>query len=139
MKGTVKTNHLPPILHLGTERGFFFKSQLKNLAHAASSGYNALLEACRHTQLIIDQSYPSIPHMDTKYNLQTIPTHQYSESILPKEWKHVRPITCYGDGNCLYRCVEHCMFKLLAGVKLMMYMHQQVCITTHLWRRLHVY
>ena len=40
----------------------FFKEQLLPLAHATQkNGYNALLDACRKTQLLIDQLYPSIP------------------------------------------------------------------------------
>ena len=85
----------------------FFKGQLLALAHATQKdGYSGLLDACKHTQELINQLYPSIPALDINQqqpDLQTTSLDKYSKSILPDEWNHVCPITCYGDGNCLYR------------------------------------
>ena len=87
----------------------FFKKQLLTLVHASSDGYHALLDACKECQALIDHLFPSIPVMNiSQYqsHIQTLPTDMYSKSILPEEWKHVCPMTCYGDGNCLYRYVH---------------------------------
>ena len=83
----------------GCNREGFFKKQLLALAHATQKdGYNALLNACKETQLLIDLSYPSIPAIDINQqqpDLQTISLDKYSKSILPDEWKHVCPITLW--------------------------------------------
>ena len=116
----------------GCNRVSFFKKQLIALARATqNNGYNALLDACKQTQLLIDQSYPSIPAIDINQqqpDLQTISFDKYSKSILPDEWKHMCPITCYGDGNCLYRYVVvmvHVLVKkALYGVWLYTWNHE---------------
>jgi len=35
--------------------------------------------------------------------LQSLPVDRYSKTLLPHAWKHVTPLQCYGDRNCLYR------------------------------------
>ena len=90
------------------KRVIFFEEQLLDLQQASSKGYNALLDACIQSQLLFEKSFPSIPAMDINQHqsyLNAVPTDEYSKSILPQEWKHVCPIKCYGDGNCLYRYV----------------------------------
>ena len=85
-------------------RSTFFKDHLKRLAHAAAGGFDTLQQACKLTQSLIDDVYPSVTTSSTRLQqLQTVPVHLYSKSILPQGWKHVQPLICYGDGNCLYR------------------------------------
>ena len=38
--------------------------------------------------------------------LQNLPTDVNSTKLLPTGWKHLTPLECYGDGNCLYRYVS---------------------------------
>ena len=85
-------------------RSNFFKDHLKRLAVAGSSGFDSLKQACEVTQSSIDNLYPSIATRSSQFqSLSTVPVHQYSKSILPHGWKHLLPLACYGDGNCLYR------------------------------------
>ena len=87
----------------------FFKKQLLALACATQKdGYNALLNARKETQLVIDLSYPSIPAIDINQqhpDLQTISLDKNSKSILPDEWKHVCPITLWRWKLSLQVCV----------------------------------
>ena len=95
----------------GDGRSTFFEDHLKRLAHAAASGFDTLKQACKLTQSLVDDVYPSITTNSSQLQqLQNVPVHQYSKSILPQGWKHVHPLTCYGDGNCLYRYMHNVNF-----------------------------
>ena len=38
--------------------------------------------------------------------------------MLPDNWKHVCPVRCYGDGNCLYRYVYNIIEVTQSGIGL---------------------
>ena len=90
-------------------RELFFKKLLTNLAHAASGGYDELYRACKEIQARIDKSYPTLPLLNIKQqqsNLEGLSIDHYSKSFLPDSWRHVCPVSCDGDGNCLYRYAQ---------------------------------
>ena len=89
------------------ERNKFFQSSLCTLAEAATKGYLTLFGACKEQQISIEQMYPDIPRLESTSSLHRVPIHALSESLLPNEWKHLTPLYCYGDGNCLYRYASH--------------------------------
>ena len=87
----------------------FFESQREKLEEAArgTEGYGRLSSSCANAQRLIDQKYPELPQMNTVSTLQSLPVDRYSKTLLPPEWKHVTPLQCIGDGNCLYRYLYH--------------------------------
>ena len=85
------------------ERVKFFTNLLKCMEKAASQGYSSLLACCQEKQLLFKQKYPQLPHMADANVLQELPKDSRSAKLLPFEWRHVTPLMCYGDGNCLYR------------------------------------
>lgn len=52
---------------------------------------------------LFKQKYPQLPYMADAGILEQLPIDARSTQLLPSEWRHVTPLTCYGDGNCLYR------------------------------------
>ena len=73
------------------------------MEEAASHGYDNLLACCREKQLLFKQKYSQLPYMADANVLQQLPTDARSAKLLPTEWRHVTPLMCCGDGNCLYR------------------------------------
>ena len=83
-----------------------FRSLLWGLAKASSKGFKNLKMKCEETQALINASYPTIPHASIA-ELQPLPEHKYSKTLLPHEWRMLTPLQCFGDGNCLYRFVTN--------------------------------
>ena len=86
---------------IDTERRKFFKSLLHT--RLQPRGTNPCYKHVRNNSHVLTQKFPEIPHLDGIHVLHQMPNHSLSASLLPKEWKHLTPLYCYGDGNCLYR------------------------------------
>lgn len=84
----------------------FFRSLLWDLTKASSKGFGNLKMKCEETQASINTSYPTIPHASIA-ELQVLPEHKYSKTLLPHEQRMLTPLQCLGDGNCLYRFVTN--------------------------------
>ena len=81
----------------------FFESALKALYEAATKGYESLYASCVNVHDGMHQGYPDIPFLTNANDLVNMRFHAYSKSILPRDSKHLIPLFCNGDGNCLYR------------------------------------
>ena len=98
-----KSGHTCVFLCTEGNRINFFESTLKALHEAATKGYETLHASCVTIHDDIHQKYPDIPFLRNANGLLSMRFHAYSKSILPHEFKHLVPIFCNGDGNCLYR------------------------------------
>lgn len=64
--------------------------------------YKSLSEACKRTFAEILSKYPHVPSVKCS-QIFSLPIDQLAKTLLPSEWKHLTPLQCVGDGNCLYR------------------------------------
>lgn len=90
------------------ERLHFFASWRVQLENAAMdpAQYQSFMSVCHNVYALFAKKYPTIPEMELVDVLQNLPVDMYSKQLLPQGWKHVTPLQCLGDGNCLYRCVK---------------------------------
>lgn len=87
----------------------FFEGELKHLRDASHEDLeiHKLKVACEETQKRYQEEYPNIPHTTDVTTLLSKQEHNYSAYLLPREWSgKVKPLYCYGDGNCLYRLAK---------------------------------
>ena len=85
-----------------TDRMFFFES-LREMLEKSSQVYERLFLSCVDVRSLIEQTYPELPQMESTSALQSLPVDMHAKTLLPEQWKHVTPLKCEGDGNCLYR------------------------------------
>ena len=102
------------LILIDAERIHFFESLRLKLEKTAQDDYQRFTMACHNARTSFEQKYPVLPEMEsTKVNdLQALPVDNQAKQLLPKGWKHVTPLQCRGDGNCLYRYVAnmHCVW-----------------------------
>ena len=89
------------------DRNKFFESTLKSLYEAATKGYESLYASCILKHDVMHQKYPDIPFLSSTNELVNMRLHAYSKSVLPHDSKHLIPLFCNGDGNCLYKYEIH--------------------------------
>ena len=71
---------------------------------AATKGYFALTVECHLIWTIINTSYPSPLTLAKQSVLQSLSQHSYSKQLIPPDVPEILiPLTCSGDGNCLFR------------------------------------
>lgn len=90
-------------MYAGVDRISFFQSLLTVLNEAASKGYQSLHASCITAHEDTQQLYSEIPFLNNVSSLQSMQRDAYSMALLPQECKHLIPLFCRGDGNCLYR------------------------------------
>ena len=88
-----------------SDRINFFESTLKSLREAATKDYETLYASCVSVYDDMRQVYPDIPFLSNANGLVNMRFHAYSKSLLPCDFKHLIPLFCNADGNCLYRYV----------------------------------
>ena len=85
------------------ERPIHFESMRQTLEAAAKIGVEELYSACLKVKGMIEDNGFRLPVLESYESLSHLPTDEISKKLLPAEWKHVTPLQCLGDGNCLYR------------------------------------
>ena len=96
----------------GTERVLFFQDMLKTLQQGSTSTtYDYFLSFCRNVKFLCDQHYPDL-HSDHHQHTYRYEVDADAKLLLPQGWKHMTPVKCYGDGNCLYRYMNLLKTKL---------------------------
>ena len=54
----------------------------------------------------MNSKYPEVIILP-KISVTSLHKHEYSSKALPKQTSDMTPIQCEGDGNCLFRYVNH--------------------------------
>lgn len=89
---------------IGFERELFFRRSLQTLNNSAVIGFDCLRDKCVEIHSKVASLYPNFSFVSLS-ELQDLPVHQYSRSLMPADASNMMPLTCIGDGNCLYRYV----------------------------------
>ena len=83
---------------------FFERLRVKlELTALYSIDYEEFITACHAAFTKFDEQYPALPEIGIRGVLRTLPVDISSQNLLPQDMKHITPLQCMGDGNCLYR------------------------------------